>query len=482
MPQSPVSTARRGQAAIGSAARGDLADPVAPLRALPELAIGPLLEPAEPPAGAPGHPFVRAQAWRDGRTGPTHLRINSHVHLPPNFSAFDSVEQAVELAADAGLRALGASNYYDFGVYARFTQAALARSVFPLFGVEIISLLEELQAAGLRVNDPHNPGRMYLCGKGITGFAPMSDEAHRLMARIREADGARIDAMIERMNALMKKAGAATPLTAGSIRSALAKRHSVPPSSVCLQERHVAEAFQEALFAAVNPGARSGVLRRVLGVDCAAEPLMAQSEIRAQLMKSGKPAYVEESCLDADTAYALVLALGGVPCYPILADGTTPMCEFEASPEQLASALAGREIWCAEFIPSRNTAAVVDHYATTLRRAGIVVLAGTEHNTVELSAITPECRGGAPVSGHAAELFWEGVCVVAAHQYLAARGRPGYVDARGQRNRDFATPEQRISAFARLGASVIEAFRRQACAQTAIAAAGTAPAAGSVRL
>ena len=34
---------------------------------------------------------------------------------------------------------------------------------------------------------------------------------------------------------------------------------------------------------------------------------------------AGKPAYVEESVLDADMAYALVLALGGVPCYPILA-------------------------------------------------------------------------------------------------------------------------------------------------------------------
>ena len=31
----------------------------------------------------------------------TRPRVNSHIHLPPNFSAFGSVKQAVELAADA---------------------------------------------------------------------------------------------------------------------------------------------------------------------------------------------------------------------------------------------------------------------------------------------------------------------------------------------------------------------------------------------
>ena len=33
-------------------------------------------------------------------------RVNTHVHLPPNFSAFQTVEQALELAADAELQVL----------------------------------------------------------------------------------------------------------------------------------------------------------------------------------------------------------------------------------------------------------------------------------------------------------------------------------------------------------------------------------------
>ncbi len=483
MPQSPVRIAIRRQTAIDPASGGDGADPLAPLRDLPEIDLESRREAAEKPSGgAATHPLVEPRGRRSSRTQRTHPLVNSHVHLPPNFSAFETVEQAVDLAAGAGLRALGASNYYDFTVYARFAREAQARGVFPLFGVEVISLVEELRAAGLRLNDPANPGRMYLCGKGISEFAPMSVRAHELMGRIRAADSARIDEMIERMTALMSGHGVATQVTAASIRSALARRHAVAPGSVYLQERHVAEAFQEALFGDVKPEARSGLLRRVLGVDCADDALTAQNEIRSQLMKAGKPAYVEESCLDADTAYALVLALGGVPCYPILADGATPVCEFESSAEGLASALAGRAIWCVEFIPSRNAAAVVDHYATTLRRAGIIVLAGTEHNTLELVAMTPECEGGVPVSECATELFWEGACVVAAHQYLAVRGRPGYVDARGRPNPDYATPEQRISSFARLGSMVIEAFRQPHLEQgAALASPETTRAAGGAR-
>jgi len=110
------------------------------------------------------------------------------------------------------------------------------------------------------------------------------------------------------------------------------------------------------------------------------------------------------------------------------------------------------------------------------------VLAGTEHNTVELKPMTPECKGGVAVSADATELFWEGACVVAAHQYLSVRGRPGYVDARGRLNPDFTTSDQRVSAFARLGSTVIKAFREPRGELTPAALSpATTRAAGSAR-
>ena len=388
--------------------------------------------------------------------------MNTHVHLPPNFSAFQAVGQALDMAAGAELQVLGASNYYDFSVYERFAESARAKGVFPLFGLEIISLVAELKRASIKINDPDNPGRMYLCGKAITDFAPTSGEAQRLIQAIRDADSARIEMMTERVNALMQHNGVHVSVTTEALRASLPRCYEVPVRSVFLQERHVAKAFQESLFAQFAGTERASTLTRLLGVECAApdDPVTVQNQLRARLMKAGKPAYVEESVLDVGIAYALVLLLGGVPCYPILADGASPVCQFEDPVDDLVEALAGRRIWCAEIIPGRNTAPVVDRYATTLRGAGIIVLGGTEHNTPELVPITPECKGGVPVSERVAQLFWEGACVLAAHQYLSARGKTGYVDAQGNLCPGFKTQEERIGALAGLGATVIEASSR----------------------
>src|SRR5579859_4829126 len=135
--------------------------------------------------GTPESLLARA-AKQDALTA--RLRVNAHIHLPPNFSAFDSVAQAVDLAAEQDVRVLGASNYYDYGVYAEFAARAGERGIFPLFGLEIIALIDDLVRAGIKINDPGNPGKMYLCGKGITRFDPMSAEAAGLLEVIRDKD------------------------------------------------------------------------------------------------------------------------------------------------------------------------------------------------------------------------------------------------------------------------------------------------------
>jgi len=76
--------------------------------------------------------------------------VNSHIHLPPNFSAFETVGQAVELAQAQGVALLGVTNYYDYEVYGEFASQAIRRGVFPLFGLEIVSLIAGLQAGGIR--------------------------------------------------------------------------------------------------------------------------------------------------------------------------------------------------------------------------------------------------------------------------------------------------------------------------------------------
>src|SRR5262245_6373930 len=119
-----------------------------------------------------GDPETLAALAAEGFAPLIRPRVNTHIHLPPNFSAFDNVAQAVDLAEAEKVGVLGVSNYYDYRVYADYAALAAKQGVFPLFGLEIIALLDDLLQAGIKINDPGNPGKMYICGKGITRFDP----------------------------------------------------------------------------------------------------------------------------------------------------------------------------------------------------------------------------------------------------------------------------------------------------------------------
>jgi hypothetical protein len=389
---------------------------------------------------------------------------NAHVHLPPNFTAFETVEQAVRLAAEQGVGVLGASNYYDYEAYGEFAEQCIARGVFPLFGLEVIALDKGLVAEGVKLNDPGNPGKMYICGKGIARFGKFTPRAAELIDAIRGNDAERIDAMICALEAIFRAQSARTGLTSEGVMDRVTRRHGCPRSSVYLQERHVCQAFQEVFFETVPVEARAGLLAAIYGALPKApvtDAVATQNEIRSQLMKTGKPAFVAERFLTPAEARELILELGGIPCYPTLADGVKPICGFEEPVEGLIERLAAQGFACAEFIPLRNKPEVLEQYVTAMRRAGLVVAAGTEHNTLDLVPIEPTCVGGSPVPTAAREIFWEGACVIAAHQFLVMHGQPGYVDATGKPNAAYPDAESRIAAFKKLGEAVIGLYREK---------------------
>ena len=358
--------------------------------------------------------------------------VNTHVHVPPNFSAFTSPEDVVETARAEGVRAIGISNFYDQQVYGRFAELCRAAGIVPLFGLEFITLVPDLEAAGIRVNDPANPGRMYVCGKGIDPFREKSDAAAATAAEIRQGNDARASEMMQRLDAHLQDAGLPTRLTAEATAADVAARGGVPAAFVSLQERHIARAVEEAVSAMPADG-RAAVLAKAYGGPAKAsldDAVGMQGEVRSRLLKSGTPGFAPEVPLSFEAAYAYVLAMGGIPCYPTLADGVTPVCPFEDPAEQLAAQLVERGIHLAELIPIRNKVAVVDEYVAAFRAAGIEVVAGTEHNTADRIPFDPACTDG-PMSDFARAEFWRGTCIVAAHQARVAAGLPGYVDAEG---------------------------------------------------
>ena len=394
--------------------------------------------------------------------------VNAHIHLPPNFSAFESVAQAVNLAAEEGIGALGVSNYYDYEVYGDFVQRARHKGIFPLFGTEIICMEDALRDAGIKINDPGNPGKLYFCGKGITRFDEMTPQATRLIGVIRRNDSTRMAQMVDEMERIFTERGLKTGIDEQAVVDMVVRRHGSDRSAVYLQERHISQAFQEALFEKVRPEERIERLSRVLGAKTKAsgpeDAVSMQNDIRSHLMKAGKPAFVEETFIGFDDARRLILELGGVPCYPTVADGASPICQFEQSPDRLIAAIQERNIHAAEWIPVRNTVGVLREYVVKMREAGLAITAGTEHNTLDLVPLDPFCTDG-KVPDDLRAIFWEGACVVAGHQFLTLHGECGFVDGRGNPNPDYASADERVKAFAGIGAAVIQRYD-EVCGRT----------------
>lgn len=383
--------------------------------------------------------------------------VNAHVHVAPNYSAFDDVEDVTAVAVHEGVSVLGISNFHDVRVYRRFAERMRAAGILPLFGTEYITVVEALREGGVRVNDPANPGRLYLCGKGVDPFREPSAAAAALDAPVRAANRARAARMTSLLEARFAAAGLATGLDDQAITADVAGRAGVPVDWVVLQERHLAMAFQEALFAACPVPDRAAALERVYGGPAKApldDAASVQGEIRARLLKVGCPAFAEETALTFDDAYRLVLEWDGIPCYPTLGDGASPICEFEDGPAELAVRLNDLGILAAELIPMRNDVEVAAAYIRTFRAAGMIVTAGTEHNTPDRIPLQPLARNGTPLPDDVVATLYEGACVVAGHQSERAAGRPGYLDADGKPGP--GPREAWISRFAAIGAAAIE--------------------------
>ena len=393
--------------------------------------------------------------------GRRDFHFNSHIHLPPNFSAFETVEQALTLCARQDVKVIGIGNYYDFTVYDDVSEIARQKGIFPLFCTEIIALERDLAEKGIHVNDGGNPGKYYICGKGITKFERLTSRARELLNRVRTNDAERMRQMTGKLSQLFSDNGVETFLDDKAIIEQVVRRHGCSGSAVTLQERHVAQAFQEVFFEKIAPAHRIAKLSQLFGfapISKQDDVVGIQNEIRSFLMKAGKACYVDETFISLAEAKELIGQLGGISCYPILADGTDRLCEYEYPLEEFVATLRENNFSMVEFITVRNTPEVMLEYAKAVRRAGIVVTAGTEHNTLDILPIKPLCVQGKGMPKELEEMFWEGICVIAAHQYLCANGRCGFVDSHGILNPDYSDSEQRIESFRKLGAKVIEKY------------------------
>ncbi len=360
------------------------------------------------------------------------INVNGHIHTPYSFSSFTGMDQIFETAVKEDIKVLGINDFYVTDGYEEFAAAADKNNIFPLFNIEAIALSKELQQKGIRVNDPNNPGRTYLSGKGLNFPASFSGKCKEMLESVKAESQRQVSDMIAKLNACLKESGIDIVFTYDEIRRRYARQ--------LVRERHIAQALRVAVFERFdNDAKRKEILEKIYGnptnVDIHNAAAL-ENELRNNLLKAGKKAFVpedEKAFLSVEQMKEIFLNGGGIPCYPVLLDDPKgEITEFERDKDRLHQNLSDLGISCIELIPGRNKLEILEPFVEYFYEKGFVVTFGTEHNAPGLIPLTVSCSGGVPLTERLKKINYEGACIIAAHQYLRAQGGVGYVDEKGK--------------------------------------------------
>lgn len=361
------------------------------------------------------------------------LPVNAHLHSPYSFSAFTGIPQALDMAVAEDVSVMGINDFYTTDGYGEWAAEALSRGIFPLFNIEYISLNKADQQAGLKVNDPGNPGRTYLSGKGLAFPARMDEPFAAALSSVRFESNNHVAGMCHKMNLLLQQVEAGFVLDFEEIKSEM--------TMGMVRERHLARALRQKVDSCFIPADEKRNFYQKLfgGKPLASDPAnqaAVENEVRGNLLKAGGAAFIPEppeAFLDSDMVCRMILNQGGIPTYPFLADDANGnFTHFEESKERAAKILKERNIWSVEFITTRNSLAVLEEYVLFFLQEGFVVTLGSEHNTPAMEPVELFARKGTELSGALKEANYRGACILAAHQYLFSREGAGYLDRNGK--------------------------------------------------
>lgn len=372
--------------------------------------------------------FDKLNKEMSGLSIPEYREANGHIHTPYSFSAFTALETAFKMAVEEKIAVLGINDFYVTDGYDAFHEGCLRNKIFPLFNIEFIGLLKAEQKNGIRINDPNNPGRIYFSGKGLDYPFQTGWIQKRQLRTVKKESQAQIKAMIKKLNQLIEQEKPGLKLSYAAIKKEYA--HEL------VRERHIAKALRELVITSSRLEEEQlhfleslyGGKKSKTGLS---NPAALENEIRANLLKSGGAAFVEEdenSFLELNKIIKIIIKAGGIPCYPVLLDDPSGKCtEFESDPEKLYQSLKHLGIECIELIPGRNDYAILKQFVDFFHIKGFLITFGTEHNTPEMIPLTVTTRDSVPLDDSLKKIAYEGACVIAAHQYLRADGRQGYV-------------------------------------------------------
>jgi hypothetical protein len=360
------------------------------------------------------------------------LLVNNHFHTPYSFSAFNNMTEIFNQAKKEGIDILGINDFITMEGYDEFNLLAYENKKFPLFNIEFMGLMKEEQKKGVLINDPNNPGRVYFCGKGLSFPANLSETNREILDSVMLNSLKQTEAMVVLLNKHLKKIKSPFSLDFKEIqteytRGLVRERHLAKALRIKINEHYKSEKGKKTFLNKLYGGKDSQV-----NIDI---PGDLDNELRAKLLKKGGVAFVEEdndAFLSLTEIKEIILGAQGIPCYPVLLDDKAGnYTDFEKDFPELLKSLTKNRVFAVELIPGRNDFSIVKEFVSVFSEKGFIITFGTEHNTPDPAPLKVACRDNVPLDKDLIAVNYQSTCVIAAHQYFVAKGKPGYLTPEG---------------------------------------------------
>ena len=380
-------------------------------------------------------------------------KVNNHIHTPYSYSAFKDISQIFHMAVQENIALLGINDFYTTAGYEEFYRLSLKNGVMPLFNIEFMGLVKEWQEQDFRVNDPKNPGRVYLTGKGLSYPLIMGAKSRQQLESLKHHSEVQVRKMVDKLNAFFHDLTIPLELNFDELKQKYVKE--------LVRERHVATALREKIFEIAST--QEAVIELLTNIyegkshqadldDHAA----LENELRSNLLKKGGRAFIpedENAFLSFEQIMEIVTDGGGIPCYPVLLDNEKgEFTDFESQWQRMSDQLISKNIGCIELIPGRNDFDILYAFVKFFHDRNFIITFGTEHNTPALKPLTVKCRDEVPLNETLKRINFEGASVIAAHQYKMARGEEGFLSSNNKPKREYRDD------FVKLGKAVIKEF------------------------
>ncbi len=360
------------------------------------------------------------------------LKTNCHLHTPYSFSSFTGVEQLFQLAKAENINIAGVNDFFSFDAYEEFHQFAKKYNIYPIFGIEFIGLDKQMQKAGNLINDPANPGRIYLSGKGLKYPVETKSSYFKKINQLQELSNSQSKLIIEKLNHFFNSIGIEYSFSYTGIQKKLAHKQ--------VRERHIAKAICEWAFenATSNDDCKKLLTKLFQGKNVSSDlsnVSAMENEIRDKMLKKGGVAFIEEDAenfLPLGEIKDLIIEAKGIPCYPILLDFKDgKFTDFEKNFENMHQQLTDWGIGCIELIPHRNELKFLESAVNFFHEYNYVITFGTEHNTPNLIPLSITAKGNQAITSEMQQISNEGCAIIAAHQKLISEGKGGFIDEKG---------------------------------------------------